>query len=95
MMGSTLFGPVDMGLLGSPSLISHFIIFSNDFGLYLDFFLINIVHFLFYIFNIQDLIYFAYFSRIQNKKIRLKIKVILIDKKIRVAGDGLIMCKIE
>ena len=58
----------------------------NDFGLYLDFFfLINIVHLLFYIFIIQDLIYFAYFNRIQNKKICLKLKVIPIDKKIRVA----------
>ena len=27
-MGSTFFGPVDMGLLGSPNLISYFILFS-------------------------------------------------------------------
>ena len=28
-MGSTFFGPIDMGLLGSPSLISYFILFKN------------------------------------------------------------------
>ena len=30
-MGSTFFGPVDMGLLGSPSLISYFILFNDIF----------------------------------------------------------------
>ena len=29
-MGSTFFGLVDMGLLGSPSLVSYFILFINN-----------------------------------------------------------------
>ena len=40
-MGSTFFGPVDMGLLGSLSLISYFILFNHNslesFDVYWDF----------------------------------------------------------